>query len=325
MCDIAVATVTDALPRLREGRARAGTWRRSTWFLAICAVLLELKVGRLMPRHTEHDEDDLLGARPTSRTRVRSSWRRSGRWRSSSRAGWKTRRATSRAMSGPAPSSRTCIRTRWTKVDAAGDWRALAAQLLRPPPTLDLSHVTPIRYTMAEAMTAVERADARTSAGPASFRDLVADCEDRIQVVVRFLAMLELYREGRVELQQGATFGEIQRGMAGMRMTEHATPVTRGPSRRSSSSPTSPSRPRSSRRRSSSTGRQSRRPVRPARDASWRTEAPAWCFATSPEDGGSSPIPTPHRGRALRALVAAGSARRRRRSRRSRSSPTSSR
>ena len=45
---------------------------------------------------------------------------------------------------------------------------------------------------------------------PASFRDLVADCPDRIHVVVRFLAILELYREGKVELQQGPTFGEIE-------------------------------------------------------------------------------------------------------------------
>ena len=44
----------------------------------------------------------------------------------------------------------------------------------------------------------------------ASFRELVADCEDRIHVVVRFLALLELYRDGRVELSQGPTFGEIE-------------------------------------------------------------------------------------------------------------------
>jgi segregation and condensation protein A len=44
----------------------------------------------------------------------------------------------------------------------------------------------------------------------ASFRQLVEDCEDRIHVVVRFLALLELYRDGRVELSQGATFGEIE-------------------------------------------------------------------------------------------------------------------
>jgi segregation and condensation protein A len=45
---------------------------------------------------------------------------------------------------------------------------------------------------------------------PASFRQLVADCEDRMHVVVRFLALLELYRDGRVELQQAATFGQIE-------------------------------------------------------------------------------------------------------------------
>jgi segregation and condensation protein A len=44
----------------------------------------------------------------------------------------------------------------------------------------------------------------------ATFREIVADCEERIHVVVRFLALLELYREGKVELQQGQTFGEIE-------------------------------------------------------------------------------------------------------------------
>ena len=44
----------------------------------------------------------------------------------------------------------------------------------------------------------------------ATFREMVTDCEDRIHVVVRFLALLELYREGKVEMQQAATFGEIE-------------------------------------------------------------------------------------------------------------------
>ena len=91
----------------------------------------------------------------------------------------------------------------------AEDLARVAAQLLRPPPTLDLSHVTPIRYSVEDAMTAVSERMAGFG-GPASFRDLVADCPDRIHVVVRFLAILELYREGKVELQQGATFGEIE-------------------------------------------------------------------------------------------------------------------
>ena len=63
VCDIAVATVTDGyLAYAKE--ADAWNLEEATWFLAICAVLLELKVGRLMPRHTEQDEEDLLGASP---------------------------------------------------------------------------------------------------------------------------------------------------------------------------------------------------------------------------------------------------------------------
>ena len=56
---IAVSTVTD---RYLEHTKEAEGWNleEATWFLAICAVLLELKVARLTPRHTELDEDDLL-------------------------------------------------------------------------------------------------------------------------------------------------------------------------------------------------------------------------------------------------------------------------
>ena len=89
----------------------------------------------------------------------------------------------------------------------ADDLARIAAVVLRPPPLLDLSHVTPIRYTMAEAVEAVR--DHLGRLGQASFRDLVADCDERIQIVVRFLALLELYREGKVDLAQAATFGEI--------------------------------------------------------------------------------------------------------------------
>jgi segregation and condensation protein A len=64
-----------------------------------------------------------------------------------------------------------------------------------------------VRVTLAEAVEAITaRLGER---GAARFRDLVADCEERIHVVVRFLALLELYREGRVELTQAETFGDI--------------------------------------------------------------------------------------------------------------------
>ena len=89
----------------------------------------------------------------------------------------------------------------------------LAAALLKPPPVLDLSHVTPIRFTVSDAIVDVERS--LTEVREARFRELVADCEERIQVVVRFLALLELYRDGKIEVEQAETFGELRVRWAG--------------------------------------------------------------------------------------------------------------
>src|SRR5688572_31679025 len=63
VCDIPVARVTeDFLARADE--AEGWSLEEATWFLAICAVLLELKVGRLFPTDREPDEEDLLGGSP---------------------------------------------------------------------------------------------------------------------------------------------------------------------------------------------------------------------------------------------------------------------
>ncbi|MGH2679695.1 MAG: segregation and condensation protein A [Actinomycetota bacterium] len=207
VCDVAVATVTDGFLEYAKDAER---WdlEEVTWFLAMCAVLLELKVGRLMPRHTETDEDELLGASPDltyARSLELTAFRKVAvdlARRLEDEAGFFTRDV------GPGPELSHLYPDPMTKVDT-GALALLAAQLLRPPPTLDLTHVTPIRYTTAEAMTAVEQR-IEGFGRAASFRDLVADCDERIQVVVRFLALLELYRDGRVELVQGETFGEIR-------------------------------------------------------------------------------------------------------------------
>jgi segregation and condensation protein A len=85
---------------------------------------------------------------------------------------------------------------------------ALAAKALAPPPFIDMSHVAPIRVSLAEAMEYV-RAGLAVN-GTASFRDLLADNPERIHVVVRFLALLEFHRQGKVELSQSRLFGEIE-------------------------------------------------------------------------------------------------------------------
>jgi segregation and condensation protein A len=198
VCDVEVAVVTDAF-LVHARQADAWDLGEVTWFLAICAVLLELKVGRLMPRHREADEDDLLGGSPDlayARSLELAAFRKVAvelARRLEDEAGYFTRDV------GPGPEHSHLYPDPMTGV-TADDLARVAARLLRPPPTLDLTHVTPIRYTMAEAMSAVEQRIERFGRA-ASFRDLVADCEERIQVVVRFLALLELYRDGRVELQ----------------------------------------------------------------------------------------------------------------------------
>ncbi|MEA2614047.1 MAG: segregation and condensation protein, partial [Chloroflexota bacterium] len=180
----------------------------ATWFLAICAVLLELKVARLTPRHVEPDEDDMLGGSPDlvyARSLELSAFRKVAveiARRLEDEAGYFTRDV------GPGPEFSHLYPDPLDKVTADA-LAVIAAQVLRPPPTLDLSHVTPIRFTVADAMSTLEARMADFGRA-ATFREIVADCEERIHVVVRFLALLELYREGKVELQQGQTFGEIE-------------------------------------------------------------------------------------------------------------------
>lgn len=206
VCDVPVATVTDRfLAHAKE--TDAWTLEDATWFLAVCAILLELKVGRLMPRHEAIDEEDLLGVSPDlayARSLELAAFRRI--------AEDLARRIELEALhvprdAGPPPEFAHLYPDVMERV-AAADLARLAAALLRPPPLLDLSHVTPVRYTMAEAVAAVQDHLERLHA--ARFRELVADCDERIQVVVRFLALLELYRDGKIDLEQAETFGEIE-------------------------------------------------------------------------------------------------------------------
>jgi segregation and condensation protein A len=206
VCDVPIATVTD---RFLEHAADAERWSldEATWFLAACAVLLELKVGRLMPRHDALDEEDLVGISPDlvyARSLELAAFRRIAK--DLARRFEDEARHFHREV-GPPPEFAHLYPDVLQDV-AAGDLAALAAALLRPPPTLDLSHVTPIRYSMDEAREAVQAHLGRL--GQASFRELVADCDARIQIVVRFLALLDLYREGKVDLAQAETFGEIR-------------------------------------------------------------------------------------------------------------------
>ena len=85
---------------------------------------------------------------------------------------------------------------------------AIRALTPRPVPIVDLFHVDPIKITVAEAVG--ELIDELPRLGRISFRRLTADLADRIEVIVRFLAVLELFKQGYVELDQPQRFGDIE-------------------------------------------------------------------------------------------------------------------
>jgi segregation and condensation protein A len=87
---------------------------------------------------------------------------------------------------------------------------AACARALTPRPRerVNLDHVTPITASVTDAVTSLLLELPR--ARQLSFRAITAHLVDRIEVVVRFLAALELFKQGFVDLTQSGTFGDIR-------------------------------------------------------------------------------------------------------------------
>ncbi|HJP65354.1 MAG TPA: segregation/condensation protein A [Actinomycetota bacterium] len=208
VCDVPVARVTDRFLALGAEEAAAWSIEEATWFLATCAVLLELKVGRLLPRQKPDTEEELLGGASPDLVYARSLELTAYRQISADLA---ERMATAALLvprtAGPPPEFAHLYPDPLERVTSevlAG----IAAELLAPEPPVDLSHVTPIRVTLADAIDAVRERMALQR--EARFQELVEGCRDRIEVVVRFLALLELHRDGKVRLAQARVFGDIE-------------------------------------------------------------------------------------------------------------------
>ena len=180
-------------------------------FLVIAAVLIELKTRRLLPGRDEVDPDEEL-------------------------VGWEERdllmarllecQAYAAAADGFAVlierASRSVPRTAGldpdiqvdapdilqgvTPVDVAAAYLRATAE--RPVPTVDLYHVTVDTLTVADAVS--ELVQRLPAMGTATFRTLTGHLTSRIEIIVRFLALLELCKQGRVSLDQGQTFGTLE-------------------------------------------------------------------------------------------------------------------
>jgi len=87
-------------------------------------------------------------------------------------------------------------------------------------PTVYVFHISPIRFTVAEAVE--EMMDELPRVGVTSFRRLTADLVERVEIVVRFLAILELYKQGFIEIGQNDQFGEITIHWTGIGPHDHS-------------------------------------------------------------------------------------------------------
>lgn len=93
---------------------------------------------------------------------------------------------------------------------APGDVRAAFMRAVAPKPVsrIDLDHVAPIRASVTDAVA--ELLDELPREGRITFRRLCSGLVDRLGIVVRFLAILELFKQGFVVLDQAVTFGDIE-------------------------------------------------------------------------------------------------------------------
>jgi segregation and condensation protein A len=178
-------------------------------FLVVAATLLDLKAARLLPAAAVEDEEDLalLEARDLLFARLLQY------------------KAFKEAAAHLAMLTETGGR-RWPRAVAlepryaealpdlvlgvgAARLAELAARALAPkaPPVVSIDHVHMVRVSVREHAAALR--DKLVRMRVATFRVLCADCQSTLEVVARFLALLELYREGLVGFEQVQALGEL--------------------------------------------------------------------------------------------------------------------
>jgi segregation and condensation protein A len=183
----------------------------TTEFLVIAAVLVELKSRRLLPGRGDPDLDeefawveerDLLLARLLECKTFRDAGQALARLRD-------TASLSHPRTAGP-ETPFLSLRPDLLAGVGPGDVHAayLRAVTPRPVPRVDLDHVAPIRVSVYDAIE--ELVAALPASGSVTFRRLTAGITSAMDVIVRFLAVLELYKDGRIELEQAQTFGDLE-------------------------------------------------------------------------------------------------------------------
>ena len=207
--EVALHQVTDEF--IAYIRAMGDDWDldEASEFLVVAATLLDLKAARLLPAAVVEDEEDLalLEARDLLLARLLQ---------------YKAFKEAAAHLAGLAETGSrrwpraVTLEPRYAQalpdlVLGIGPTRLaqLAAKALAPklPPTVSIEHVHLVRVSVREHALALR--DKLIQARVATFRALCADCGSTLEVVARFLALLELYREGLIAFEQVQALGEL--------------------------------------------------------------------------------------------------------------------
>ena len=207
--EVALSKVTDEF--MAHIRAMGPDWDldQTTEFLVVAATLLDLKAARLLPAAEVEDEADLalLEARDLLFARLLQyrAYKRiadifSGRLANEARRHPRT--------VGLEPELAELLPEVVISIGAEGFAR-LAVKAMQPKakPQVYIDHIHAPLVSVRE-QAAVVMAWLR-EAGEADFQELVADAPDTLTVVARFLALLELYRERVVVLDQDEALGAL--------------------------------------------------------------------------------------------------------------------
>ncbi|WP_089773071.1 segregation and condensation protein A [Ruania alba] len=207
--EVALAVVTDDFIAHIRGQEEWDLSQASE-FLVIASTLLDLKAARLLPRGAVEDAEDLelLEARDLLFARL-LQYRAFKEVAAHLGAAWE--------RAGRAHPREVALEPRFAALlpelimqIGPEDLAALAAQALAPKPAaegVDISHLhNPAVSVREQAAMMVDRLRRSRSL---SFRTLTDDADGTPVVVARFLALLELYREGAIGFDQADPLGEL--------------------------------------------------------------------------------------------------------------------
>jgi segregation and condensation protein A len=221
--EVALHQVTDDFIAYTKAIGRQLELDETTTFLVIAATLLDLKAARLLPTGEVHDEEDLalLEVRDLLFARLLQyrAFKHVAEMFAELEAAALRSYPRSVALEDP---FQELLPEVMLGVDADTFAQIAAAAFTpRPVPTVGTEHLHEVMVSVPEQIGNLLSLLERRGIGQwASFSELVADCGAPIEIVGRFLALLELYRARAVAFDQSEPLGVLQISWTGERPTD---------------------------------------------------------------------------------------------------------